>query len=405
MLFAVFMMVIISSACVCPRELRYDPATRRSRVLYVGDTLWRTWRDLAYDPFLRLQPVPATMGHFPMEFVRKSMRLYIPRTHKDYAAKVDLLILSDTDHFLFTTEQQVMFSRGVIEEGQGLIMAGGFEAFGGAGWGSSWKGSSVEEALPVECVDAKSWELNPFFARPHEGSVNHPFITSLPWKSMPTFSGMNVVIPKLGSIILLEATGVGISSSQHEPVLIYSEMGKGSSLAHAPDWNPGWGATVMEEWDYYGDYLVNMAYLTVGMAIPQDLELSHLVRTELADYQLQSTVTVSLLEFAEKFGGNVVDLEERLGETGLMKVEADELYLGQDYDSVLEVMEEVRKQLLAINEDAIKVKDQALFWVYFIEWLSVTGTLLVCGFVLWTLMVRRRAYRVVKTTRLRSRLE
>ena len=161
----------------------------------------------------------------------------------------------------------------------------------------------------------------------------------------------------------------------------------------------------MNEWEYYGDYLINMAYLTVGMTIPQDLELSHLVRTELAEYQLQRTVTVSLLEFAEKFGGNVVDLEDRLAETGGRKMEADDLYLDQDYESVLEVMGEVWDQLNAINDDAIKVKDRALTWVYFIEWLTVTGTMLVCGFVLWSLMVRRRAYRAVRTTRLRSQYE
>jgi uncharacterized membrane protein len=342
------------------------------------------------------------MGHFQMEFVRRSMRLYIPRTFKDFASKVDLLVLSDTDHFLFTTKQMFMFSKGVVEEGQGLIMAGGFEAFGGAGWGSSWRGSSVEGVLPVECVDAKSWELSPFFARPPEGAVDHPFVTSLPWETMPTFGGMNIVIPRQGSTVLLETYGAGLTRSKVKPVLIYGEMGKGSSLAHAPDWNPGWGSTVMNEWEYYGDYLVNMAYLSVGMTIPQDLELSHLVRTELADYNVQRTVTVSLLEFAEKFGGNVIDLEERLGETDLLMIEAEDLYLDQDYEAVLRAVGEVRDKLHALNEDAVKVKDQALTWVYFIEWLTVTGTLLVCGFVLWTLMVRRSAYRAVETTRLRS---
>jgi len=33
------------------------------------------------------------------------------------------------------------------------------------------------------------------------------------------------------------------------------------------------------------------------------------------------------------------------------------------------------------------------------DW-AVTGTSLICGFVLWTLMVRRRLYREVVTTRL-----
>jgi hypothetical protein len=219
---------------------------------------------------------------------------------------------------------------------------------------------------------------------------------------MPTFTSMNTVIPKSGSITLLETHAVGMGASKREPVLIYSEMGRGASLAHAPDWNPGWGAAVMNEWDYYGDYLVNLAYLTIGMPIPQDLELTHLVRTELLEYQLQKAVTVSLLEFADIFGGNILELEDRLTDVDLMKVEADELYLDQDFETLLVVMAEIRDQLIAIDENAVRLKDQALFWVYFIEWLSVTGTMLVCGFVLWTLMVRRSAYRAVETTRLRT---
>jgi len=349
-------------------------------------------------------PVPASVGGFEMNFIKKSMRMYLPRTQKTYEESVDLLVLSDTDHHLFTAKQQFMFSNGVLESGQGLIMAGGFEAFGGAGWGTSWRGSSVEEVLPVECLDFQSWSDSPFFARPTASAEGHPFVTSLPWNSMPTFTSMNTVIPKPGSITLLETYAVGLGAGKREPVLIYAEMGPGASLAHAPDWNPGWGAAVMNEWDYYGDYLVNMAYLAIGMAIPQDLELTHLVRAELLEYQLQKSVTVSLLEFADIFGGNILELEERLTEVDLLKVEADELYLDQDFEALLGIMSEARDQLIAIDEDAVRLKDHALFWVYFIEWLSVTGTMMICSFLLWTLMVRRSAYRAVGTTRLRTQL-
>ena len=57
--------------------------------------------------------------------------------------------------------------------------------------------------------------------------------------------------------------------------------------------------------------------------------------------------------------------------------------------------------LQALIRSFVKIKDQALFWVYTIEWIAVSATLMVCGSALWTLMVRRRAYREVRTTRLR----
>ena len=54
------------------------------------------------------------------------------------------------------------------------------------------------------------------------------------------------------------------------------------------------------------------------------------------------------------------------------------------------------------DELALRAKQTALFWVYVIEWLVVTATLLVCATVLWALMVRRRLYREVSATRIKS---
>lgn len=47
----------------------------------------------------------------------------------------------------------------------------------------------------------------------------------------------------------------------------------------------------------------------------------------------------------------------------------------------------------------MKVKERALMWVYLIEWSVITGTFGVVGFATWTLMLRKRLYREVETTR------
>ena len=52
-----------------------------------------------------------------------------------------------------------------------------------------------------------------------------------------------------------------------------------------------------------------------------------------------------------------------------------------------------------VKEAKLEAKDEALFWVYVIEWFTVSGTGMMCGAILWTLMVRRAAYREVGTTR------
>lgn len=48
---------------------------------------------------------------------------------------------------------------------------------------------------------------------------------------------------------------------------------------------------------------------------------------------------------------------------------------------------------------AFRLKDQAMLWIYLIEWSVVTSTFTICGVVVWTLMVRRRYYREIGSTR------
>jgi hypothetical protein len=55
--------------------------------------------------------------------------------------------------------------------------------------------------------------------------------------------------------------------------------------------------------------------------------------------------------------------------------------------------------ILDISNRAMELKDRALFWVYLTEWSAVTGTLLASGFLVYDLLVKRRLYREVDTTR------
>ena len=42
-----------------------------------------------------------------------------------------------------------------------------------------------------------------------------------------------------------------------------------------------------------------------------------------------------------------------------------------------------------------------MLWVYVIEWLVTSATFLVSSFTLWSLLVRRKLYRQVRTTKFR----
>ena len=63
-------------------------------------------------------------------------------------------------------------------------------------------------------------------------------------------------------------------------------------------------------------------------------------------------------------------------------------------------METAIAHMEVMRSEAMKLKDRALFWIYLIEWIAVTGASLLAGFAIWTFMVRRRLYREITTTRL-----
>jgi hypothetical protein len=44
-----------------------------------------------------------------------------------------------------------------------------------------------------------------------------------------------------------------------------------------------------------------------------------------------------------------------------------------------------------------------MMWIWLVQWLVVTATLMISGTFLWAMMIRRRLYREMETTRLRAR--
>jgi uncharacterized membrane protein YgdD (TMEM256/DUF423 family) len=66
---------------------------------------------------------------------------------------------------------------------------------------------------------------------------------------------------------------------------------------------------------------------------------------------------------------------------------------------MLESCEPIEVMIRELEQQAVELKNQALIWVYAVEWLAVTGTALFCGFILWTIMVQRRLYKEVRVTK------
>jgi len=108
---------------------------------------------------------------------------------------------------------------------------------------------------------------------------------------------------------------------------------------------------------------------------------------------------VSVLEFVERFGASTVTLYNELDQIDDLEKVAEDHYRRNEYDEASETFDEVHLAWNELNTKAIKLKDNALAWIYLIEWLVVSGASMVTGLVVWSLMIRRRYYRGVRTTR------
>ena len=371
-----------------PRQPIHDPATMKVRILYLGDA----WGSLSptprieRDPMFSITPVPASAWHMGGGLdMAKYLRIYMPRTYKDLTGRHDLVIFSDTMASYYTTRQLAWFKRGVEEGGQGLLMVGGRETSLGA-----WGGTSVEDVLPGTFLGTQTFESTAFKAVPVD--TQNEFVRALPIQSMPPYTGMVVFLPREGSETILR------SSVKSYPILIYREYGTGSAMIHSPDWTPGWGGYLWQ-WEYFDDFVSDILYMLSGHPIPQDPALMHAIREYLDAYDVRKGLILNLMDFIDRFGASTTGLEKELGEMSTERRQVSELYMDQDYESVLSKMQELLARTDDLQERALKLRDQALIWIYVTETLVLTGTSLLAGATIWMLMVRRKLYREVGVTR------
>ena len=375
---------------------RLDPESGRVRILYIGDG-WgpSPVSKFMSDPAFTVISVPTSelhVGHgvstFDNNAMKKFVRLYMPRNYGELIDGYDLIIISDANRLFMEGKHMDWMVRSTTQEGFGLIMIGGLESFG-APRGEPW--TDIEEVLPVNLIPG-SMIPRSFKVRP---AIDHPFTRSLPWSSIPYFHSTNMVTLKQESTLLLTADEI------RYPPISFADYGQGRGVAHSSDWTPGAGADVMR-WEYYIDYVANIAYMATKNDIPQDANLLHLLRTSFWSSRSRMTSVMDTLNFVEKFGARTLGVELQLEDVKGEIFHAEDLYIRQEYESSRNRIDEIDEMIIGLQERAMHLKDQALFWVYLIEWAVMMGTSLVAGFVLWTLMVRRRLYREVRVTRIRT---
>lgn len=397
---AIFLCVLmVLPACIGDDEPKVDPQTGQIRVLFMGDALMKAGfvtPILAQDPLIVMSPVPVefiTTAYASIEEAATRLRMYMPRTEKRYRSDFDVVIIADAREPFFPAKIQNWVRDGVIETGQGFLMGGGPQSFGGQASHPSWGPSPVGEILPCLCPP-DYWDLGrKYFMVIQEGFEDHPLVRNIPWKTIPLGNHQRVE-EKSGAKVIARSSRYPAGS----PILMYWDIGEGRSEAFVFDWG-GNGPQEFHRWSYAPLVMSNLVYYSAKVKIPEDTTLFLRLRTKLTSFYSSRSYSISVMDFAEKFGANLRNAETELKMADDMRKEVIRLYVQGEYEDSLSSLEEALEKITEVSELALAAKDEALIWVYVIEWFTVSGTGMISGAIVWTLMVRRTAYREVGVTR------
>ena len=109
---------------------------------------------------------------------------------------------------------------------------------------------------------------------------------------------------------------------------------------------------------------------------------------------------LALMEFVDRFGADTRTIGKSLLEFDSLLDGAQDSYLVSEYETASATLSEAMDLISGLEKQALVLKDRALLWIYLVEWLAVSATFLISGAIVWEIMVGRRLYRAVGTTRI-----
>jgi len=328
--------------------------------------------------------------------------MVFPRTLERLVSTIDVVEYNFAPPWSLSVEQQQWIHNSVINEGLGLILIH-------MGWrecladpilrcnrAEDWVNSVLYPSFPMDivlgelCRPSRTMEV-----------VQMSPVVDLPGFEMQSF-GPGGPTTYIG--LVRARSGATVHARWKiggEDAIVSWEYGTGFTLSI-----PVSGSSLgdaMREWKYFIDHVLNRVYVAANVSVPEDPELSHSLRAAFQQFNEQRFLVINLIDFVDKFGANTRPLSRIVDNLEGVAREANSLYVAGDYQGSLNKIGEAMEGLLELSAESTKVRKRALLWVYLTEWIIVTGTSMVCGWLVWVLMVERRRYRNVKTTRLSHR--
>ena len=395
--------VIIVGIVLCmfafpkPASAKVDPETSRIRLLVIGEcTLYEPYfvTQFRTDPKIDLVTVITAGDQASPRDTAKYIRIFMPRTRERFLSGIDALELFDFVPWVLQDYHIHWIHDAVKDHGFGMVLVemGWYPSYKDTYTSNdpeAWMKTVLYQAYPVDLIMYKQNKPSTFLdIVENTGVVNMPGFEETP----------------IGGVAGLTAARPGsLTHARYrvgkEPAIVSKTYGEGITLTLPTGWDV-MNFDTQRNWKYFVDFVLNHVYFVADVPVPEDPELAHSVRALLGNYIEQKSLTVSFIDFIAKFGANTVQLERRLGKLEEEKKQAESLYLESDYEGARQAIAAVMEQFVEIEEESVRIRRRALMWIYITEWIAVTGASMLCGFILWTLMVRKRLYREVKTTKL-----
>ncbi len=338
-----------------------------------------------------LEPIPSGLSDTERQ---KYDRQYYPRSRQILLDTYDMLFFSDARIQHFTPRQFHDLDYVFREEGMPSLWS-----FGPA-YGQAIQTSILSDTLPVSN---------------HQGHYHRPWRAKFYTDRDPVFlpfvdlgmekvagEGFAWVKPREGSTVWAEMVPLDT------PFFVSWRPGGakgGLTWVFADEFDLAWWglATAARGSNPYGiEMMTNLILYSLDRPLIADIQARRGARSLISTFAAQKLLVISMMEWADNFGANVLPLAHRLKETEELVEVVIDLYLEQDYSEAIESMQWAQSTIGEITAEAVRLKDQALFWVYVIEWLAVSSAATLAAFALWTLMVRRGLYKSVGRTRMRQ---
>ena len=167
-----------------------------------------------------------------------------------------LLLHPDTWLHGRRTPNRLRLLREYVRGGGGLMMAGGYLSFQGIHGAARYRGTPVEDVLPVALLPIDDRVEEPEGFDVVLTQPEHPLLAGLetPW---PALLGLNEVTVKEGAELLVSANG--------HPLLVLGRFGAGRSAAWTSDIGPHWCSPEFVAWDGYATLWTRLvAWLAAG---------------------------------------------------------------------------------------------------------------------------------------------